>query len=283
VNRKNIAAQAQIVRCLCEGNGIRPTARLCGCAINTVVKIVTELGQLCTDYQDNKVRNLSSRVVQVDEIWAFIGSKENHTKPEKKAEGWGDVWNWTAIDADSKLMITWHVGQRSPQDAQDFMFDLADRLKNRIQLTSDGLGSYRDAVKLAFGKDVDYGMLIKEYGNDPIQEKRYSPAVVLSATPKAIIGDPIESQISTSYVERANLTIRMQNRRFTRLTNGHSKKLENHVAHLGLYFMFYNFCRTNMALTEGPYKIKRTPAMAAGLTDHIWSVEEMIQTVTDSK
>ena len=280
MNRKNVAAQAKIVHCLCEGNSIRSTARLCGCAINTVVKLLTELGPACAAFQDENVRQLNSRIVQVDEIWSFIGCKEKNVQRAKlQTEGLGDVWTWTAIDADSKLLITFAVGERDADTAQGFMCDLADRLSKRIQLTSDGLGIYRDAVKLAFGKDVDYGMLVKEYGNDPIQEKRYSPAVVLSCKATPVIGDPIESEISTSYVERHNLTIRMGMRRFTRLTNAHSKKLENHVYALSIYFAYYNWCRPNLAHKRKGDKTQRTPAMASGLTNHIWTVEEMIEAV----
>lgn len=277
MNRLDTASRAQIVRCLCEGNSIRSTSRICNCAVNTVVKLLLELGPACAAYQDEHIRKLNSMVVQVDEIWSFVGCKQKKAgRSTIKTDHLGDIWTWTAIDADSKLMITWFVGNRGEDSAQGFMFDLADRLSKRIQLSSDGLGVYKNAVRLAFGDDVDYGQLIKVYSEELHQEKRYSPAVCLSAHSKAVIGDPMESQISTSYVERSNLTMRMGMRRYTRLTNGHSKKLENHVAALSLYFMFYNYCRKHLS-------IKTTPAVSAGIADHVWTIEEMIETVLNSK
>lgn len=282
VNRLDDARRAQIVRCLCEGNSIRSTSRLCGCAINTVVKLLMDVGPACLEWHAKNVVGLSSRVVQVDEIWAFIGSKAKNTSDEKKAEGQGDVWTWTALDSDSKLMISWNVGDRSPAVCRDFMHDLASRLTRRIQLTSDGYGTYPDAVKLAFGKDVDYGMLVKHYGQDPEGEKRYSPAVCTGISRRPMIGEPMESEISTSYVERQNLNIRMGCRRYTRLTNAFSKKLENHEAAISLYFMFYNYCRPHQTLTNklpSGKKVPTTPAMVSGLTDHQWTIEEMIAAV----
>lgn len=275
MNRLNTAKRAQIVRCLCEGNSIRATARLTDCAINTVVKLLLEIGPACSAYQDDKLRKLNSMVVGVDEIWSFVGCKHKRATPAKQAEGMGDVWTWTALDADSKLLITWQIGGRGEAYAQDFMYDLADRLTKRIQLSSDGHGVYKNAVKLAFGKDVDYGQVIKVFGVDAEGEKRYSPAKCTACKTKAIIGDPLESQISTSYVERHNLSIRMGCRRYTRLTNAFSKKLENHVAAFSLYAMHYNFCRKHQSL-------KQSPAMAAGIADHVWTVEEMLEAVTSN-
>lgn len=273
MNRLNTASRARIIRCLCEGNSIRATARLNDCAVNTVVKLLLEVGPACAQYQAENLRSLNSLVVQVDEIWSFVGCKNKRAKTARlQTDHLGDIWTWTALDADSKLIITWYVGDRAEDSARAFMCDLADRLNNRIQLSSDGHNSYKYAVKLAFGKDVDYGQLVKVYGEEPHAEKRYSPAVCLSAKTVPVFGDPIESQISTSYIERFNLTMRMGMRRYTRLTNGHSKKLANHVAALGLYFMFYNFCRVNSA-------VKTSPAVAAGVTDHVWTIEEMIQAV----
>lgn len=275
MNSKSLASKAQIVRCLCEGNSIRSTSRLCGCAINTVIKLLLEMGTACSAYQDRELRNLNSMVVQVDEIWSFVGCKQKNADQDKQAQGMGDVWTWTALDADSKLMITWLIGGRGEGYAQSFMFDLAERLNKRIQISSDGHNAYKNAVKLAFGANVDYGQIIKEYGSDIYAEKRYSPAVCTSVTTKSVVGDPIESQISTSYVERSNLTIRMSNRRFTRLTNAFSKKIENHIAAFSLYAMHYNFCKKHGT-------VKTSPAVAAGVTDHIWTVEEMIETVLKS-
>lgn len=286
MNRLPDHKRSQIIRLLCEGNSIRATARISECAINTVVKLLLEVGPACSSYQDDRLRNLKSLVVQVDEIWSFVGCKDKRATPEKKADGQGDAWTWTALDADSKLMITWHVGLRSEGDCRDFIDDLADRLSNRIQLSSDGYGAYQNAVRIAFGPNVDYGQIVKVYGNDPDDQKRYSPAVCTSCKISAITGDPIPSLISTSYVERQNLNIRMGCRRFTRLTNAFSKKLENHIAAFSLYAMFYNYCRPHQTLTKESGKsgqrISTTPAMAAGLTDHAWTVDEMIRTVLES-
>lgn len=275
MNQLDTAKRAQVVRCLVEGNSIRSTVRMTGVAKNTIAKLIPELGRACESYQIDALRNLDCRVVQVDEIWSFVGCKEKRATAEKKAVGQGDAWTWVAIDADSKLVITWHLGLREPSDAQGFMYDLAERLTKRVQLTSDGLGMYRDAVRLAFGKDVDYAMLIKEYGQDVQAEKRYSPAVCIGCKTSPIIGDPIESQISTSYVERQNLTMRMGMRRFTRLTNAFSKKLENHGHAISLHYMYYNFCRPHQTLTRD-FQAKTTPAMAARVTDHVWSIEEVV-------
>ena len=288
MNRLDDAKRAKIVRCLCEGTSIRGTARICEVAINTVVKLLMDVGPACLSWHSENVVNLGSRVVQVDEIWAFVGSKAKNTSDEKRAEGNGDCWTWTALDSDSKLMISWNVGQRDPETCRDFIEDLAARLQNRIQLTSDGLGMYKEAVKLAFGKDVDYGMLVKSYGQPIEGTVRYSPAVCTGATARPVIGEPVESQISTSHVERQNLNIRMGCRRYTRLTNAFSKKLENHEAAISLYFMFYNYCRPHQTLTgkmPSGKRVPTTPAMASGLTDHAWSIEELIDMVlrSDSK
>ena len=287
MNRLDTTKRAQIIRCLCEGNSIRATARLCDCAINTVVKLSLEVGAACIDWHSANVVNLNSLLVQVDEIWAFVGCKEKNATEDKKAEGQGDCWTWTALDSDSKLMISWNVGPRDDSTCRDFIDDLGYRLKNRIQLSSDGLGLYNNAVKMTFGPNVDYGQIIKEYGQDIASEKRYSPAICTSVKTKAITGDPIDSLISTSHVERQNLNIRMGCRRFTRLTNAFSKKVANHTAAISLYFMFYNFCRPHQTLTKnsndgGKYRTATTPAMVAGLTDHVWTVEEMIGKVLGS-
>ena len=274
MNSKSLASKAQIVRCLCEGNSIRSTSRLCGCAINTVIKLLLEMGTACSAYQDRELRKLNSTVVQVGEIWSFVGCKQKNADQDKQAQGMGDVWTWTALDADSKLMITWRIGGRGEGYAQSFMFDLAERLNKRIQLSSDGHNAYKNAVKLAFGANVDYGQIIKEYGSDIYAEMRYSPAVCTSVTTKAVVGDPIESQISTSYIERLNLIIRMSNRRFSRLTNAFSKKIENHIAAFSLYAMHYNFCKKHGT-------VKTSPAVAAGVADHVWSIEELIELISN--
>lgn len=282
MNRLDSKSRAQIIRAICEGNSIRATSRMCGCAINTVVKLVLEVGEAAATWHSDNVLNLGSLVVQVDEIWSFVGCKEKHATPDKKAEGQGDCWTWTALDSDSKFMITWNVGPRDDSTCRDFIDDLAFRLANRIQLSSDGLGLYNNAVKLAFGPNVDYGQVIKTYGEDVQQQKRYSPAVCTSVKTKAITGDPMDSLISTSHVERQNLNISMGCRRYTRLTNAFSKKLTNHIATFALYSMFYNWCRPHQTLTQklpSGKRVPTTPAMAMGLTDHAWTVEEMIAAV----
>lgn len=266
---------------------MRATARLNDCAINTVVKLLLEIGPACSRFLDENLVNLSTLVVEADEIWSFVGCKEKRATIDKKISGQGDAWTWVALDADSKLLITFHVGLRTSSDCRDFIDDLASRLSNRIQLSTDGFGAYRDAVRIAFGPNVDYGQIVKEYGNDISDEKRYSPAVCLSVTRKAICGDPLDGVISTSYVERSNLSIRMGCRRYTRLTNAFSKKLENHIAAFSLYAMHYNFCRQHTTLTaksgKSGRKVNTSPAMAAGLTNHVWSVEEMLEQVLISK
>lgn len=275
MNQLTTAKRAQVIQCLCEGVSIRATCRMTGTGKNTVARLLCQIGKACLEYQNEYLRGLDSMVVQVDEIWSFVGCKEKHATPDKKAEGLGSIWCWTALDSDSKLIITWHLGDRSDDDAETFVFDLADRLTKRIQLSSDGFGAYRGAVKLAFGKDVDYGQIIKVYGLDGSEQKRYSPSICTSSTAKAIIGDPIKSQISTSHVERSNLTIRMQNRRMTRLTNAFSKSVEHHAHAMALTFMHYNFARPHQTLTKKAGD-KTTPAMAAGVSDHVWSIEEIV-------
>jgi IS1 family transposase len=283
MNRLDSKSRAQIVRTLCEGNSIRATSRLCGCAVNTVVKLLLEVGPACITWHSENVTELDSMLVQVDEIWSFVGCKEKHATEDKKAEGQGDCWTWTALDSDSKLMISWNVGPRNESACRDFIDDLAYRLKNRIQLSSDGLDLNNDAVKLAFGPNVDYGQIIKTYGQDFAEEKRYSPAICNGVKTKAITGDPMDSLISTSHVERQNLNIRMGCRRFTRLTNAFSKKVVNHEAAISMYFMFYNFCRPHKTLTQDSgaagNRYPTTPAMKAGSASEPWTVEAMIAKV----
>ena len=275
MNQLSTTERAEVVRLLCEGMSIRATCRTLKVGKNTVARLLCQIGKACQEFHDEHVRNLGCMVVQCDEIWSFVGCKEKNADAVKKADGCGNAWCWTALDSDSKLIVTWHLGNRSDADAEAFMYDLADRLEKRIQLSTDGYGAYRNAVKLAFGKDADYGQIIKVYGEDVRDAKRYSPAVCTSCTTKAIIGDPIESQISTSHVERSNLTLRMQNRRMTRLTNAFSKSIEHHAHALALSFVFYNFARPHQTLTKGA-GFKTTPAMAAGIADHVWSIEEIV-------
>jgi len=263
--------RVQVVAALVEGNSIASTVRMTGVSKPTVLKLLVDLGTACQKYHDEHVRGLTCKRIQCDEIWAFVLAKQKNL-PEglKSTFGYGDVWTWTAIDADSKLMVSWLVGERSIPYAKVFMNDVADRLTHRIQLTTDGLRSYLDAVYDAFGSDIDYAMLIKVYGTEKGEAGRYSPPVVKSVSRDVHCGTPVREHINTSYVERSNLTMRMSMRRYTRLTNGFSKKLENHEHMNALFFMNYNFCRVHMT-------VKETPAMAAGLTDHRWSIEELIE------
>ncbi len=274
MNRLSPERRAAVVRCLVEGNSIRSTVRMTGAAKNTIVKLLAELGNACWEYQENALRGIASQRVQCDEIWSFVGCKQNHLPQEERGKfGRGDVWTWTALDADTKLMICWSVAPRSIGAACDFVADLRSRLANRVQLTTDGLNVYLMATEEVFGADVDYAMLVKVYGDSSEGEKRYSPPECISAEKIRIQGSPDPKHISTSYVERQNLTMRMGMRRFTRLTNGFSKKVENHAAAVALHFMYYNFARPHQTLSK-PYP--KTPAMAAGVTDHVWTVEEIV-------
>jgi IS1 family transposase len=269
MNRLDTASRTQVVRCLIEGMSIRSTVRMTGIAKNTVTKLLVELGAACAEYLDKTLVNLKSERIQCDEIWTFVGAKQKNVTEDNGA--FGDAWTWTAIDADSKLVCGWLVGHRDWNTAFHFVNDLQARLANRVQLTSDGLKLYFHAVSYAFQGDVDYAVLKKIYGGPGYQEgqTRYSPATCIGCTKHTKIGNPDPEHISTSYVERQNLTMRMSMRRFTRLTNGFSKKVENHVAALALYFMWYNFGRKHQTLGT-------TPAVKAGVADHIWSVEEVI-------
>lgn len=270
MNRLRTAQRVAVVKALVEGNSIRSTVRLTGVAKNTVTKLLVELGAACADYMDANLRNLTCKRVQCDEIWSFIGAKAKNVTPElrEKNPAAGDVWAWTAIDADTKLVLSCLVGGRDAGYAHEFMQDVASRLKNRVQLTTDGHKVYVAAVEDAFGSQVDYAQLIKIYGAGD-SERRYSPVECLGCVPTPVTGNPDPKHISTSYVERQNLTMRMSMRRFTRLTNGFSKKIENHAAAVALYFMWYNFGRVHQTL-------RVTPAMEAGVSDHVWSVEEIV-------
>ncbi|MDB5173600.1 MAG: uncharacterized protein JWN51_2373 [Phycisphaerales bacterium] len=271
MNQLSTEARVQIVRCLVDGVGINATCRITGVAKNTVLKLLAELGAACDEFQDKTIRNVKCKRVQCDEIWSFCYAKQKNVPIGKEGlRGFGDVWTWTALDADTKLLITWLVGSRDANDALGFMRDTASRLANRVQLTTDGHRPYLEAVEDAFGGDIDYAMLVKHYGATPEgAQVRYSPAEVISCSAKPISGDPDPKHISTSYTERHNLTMRMSMRRFTRLTNGFSKKIENHEHSIALNFMHYNFARIHKTL-------RVTPAMEAGLADHAWDMEEIV-------
>lgn len=274
MNRLDVDRRAAIVRCLVEGNSIRAAARLTDTSKATVLKLLVELGEFCSIYQDHRLVNLPCQRIEADEIWAFVGAKQKRARNASQ----GDLWTFTAIDADSKLMVSWLVGQRSPENAEAFMQDVAARLASRVQLTTDGHNMYLSAVESAFGwNGVDYARLVKTFSRPGVEgQQRYSPAVCTGARKEWVMGNPDMDKASTSYVERSNLTLRMSQRRFTRLTNAFSKKAENHAHAVSLYFMAYNFCRAHDTLTKAAGGIKRTPAMAAGLTDHVWTAEEII-------
>jgi IS1 family transposase len=276
MNRLSTNERAQIVRCLVEGNSINSTVRMTGFAKNTILKLLRELGATCDRYQNLTLVNLQSTRIEADEIWSFCHSKEKNVPEEKRGElGFGDVWTWVAFDPDTKLVATWLVGRRDGPDAMMFLIDLARRLANRVQLTTDGHKPYIEAVEAAFGKDIDYAMLIKQYGIDDNgaaspTARRYSPNKVTSEETVVITGSPAGDLVSTSGIERQNLTMRMGMRRFTRLTNAFSKKVENLTAAVALHYMHYNFGRPHKSLGKNV-----TPAMAAGITDHVWTCEEI--------
>jgi len=236
----------------------------------TILRLLESLGAACSEYQDKTLRNLTSKRIQCDEIWQFCYAKENNVPADKRGQfGFGDVWTWAAMDADTKLVITWTLGTRDAGTAFEFMHDLAGRLAHRVQLTTDGHRAYLSAVESAFGSEIDYAMLVKMYGSDGPVETRYSPPICLGCQRVGISGRPDPKHISTSFIERQNLTMRMGMRRFTRLTNGFSKKIENHGHAVALHYMHYNFCRVHQTL-------RVTPAMEAGIADHIWSIEEVV-------
>ena len=268
------AKRAQILGLLVEGNSINATCRITGAAKATVLKLLADVGQACAEYQDKALHNLPCKRVQCDEIWSFVGAKQKNVN--EGAAGYGDVWTWTAICADTKLVASWMVGSRDGEAARAFMADLAPRLANRVQLTTDGHRAYLEAVEDAFGADVDYAMLVKLYGapQGRENERRYSPAECCGTIKGTVQGCPDPRHVSTSYVERQNLTMRMSMRRFTRLTNGFSKKIENHAHAIALHFMFYNFGRIHKTL-------RVTPAMQAGIADHVWTLEEIAALVPE--
>src|SRR3990172_8086079 len=270
MNKLSPERRAQVISALVECNSIRATCRMTGAAKGTVLKLLADVGEVCRDYQDKHVRKLTTRRVQCDEIWAFCHSKEKNVPEEKKGQfGYGDVWTWTAIDADSKLVISWCIGGRDSYTGLAFMQDVARRVSQRVQLTTDGHKVYLDVVERSFGKDIDYAMLQKIYGSDSESEKRYSPGKCIGVKVDRIQGRPDPKHVSTAYVERQNLTMRMSMRRFTRLTNAFSKKVQNLGHAVALHFLHYNFCRVHQTLGT-------TPAVAAGVADHVWSIDELV-------
>jgi IS1 family transposase len=269
MNKLNKKKRAQILAVLVEGNSLRATARICDVAFNTVLKFIPEIGKACAEYQDKTFRNLTCKHIQCDEIWSFCYAKERNVPESKQGQfGYGDIWTWVAIDSDTKLVPSFFVGNRDAYTAKIFIDDLAGRLANRVQLTTDGNKPYLEAVESAFGSEIDYAMLIKLYESTQ-EETRYSPARCTGSEKRRISGNPNPERVSTSHIERQNLTMRMSMRGFTRLTNGFSKKVENHIYQLALHYMHYNFCRIHKTL-------RVTPAMKAGVTDHVWEIEDII-------
>jgi IS1 family transposase len=273
MNKLPLAKRVQILSMLVEGSSMRSISRVADVSPNTVAKLLIEAGNACGAFHYETVRNVHAKRVQCDEIWSFVYAKAKNVERAKAApHGAGNVWTWTALDSDSKMILSWMVGDRSAQTANFFMDDLAQRLANRVQLTTDGHGVYLDAVAGAFGNDVDYAMLLKLYGEDANAvgpERKYSPSECIGARKEAKIGAPDIDHVSTSHVERMNLSMRMGMRRFTRLTNAFSKKVDMHVAALSLYFVFYNFARTHK-------KHRMSPAMAAGVSDRLWSMDDIV-------
>jgi IS1 family transposase len=268
MNRLPLEKRARILGMLVEGNSLRATSRMCDVSINTVTKLLVDVAAAAMEYHDKHVRSVRVRRLQCDEIWCFVGAKNKNATPEQKQQGWGDIWTWTGIDADTKLCVSYMVGGRDASWAHEFIQDCADRITGRVQITTDGHRVYVDAVEDAFGMDVDYAQLQKIYGASMEPERQYSPARCIGCDMKVVSGNPDPKHVSTSYVERQNLTMRMSMRRFTRLTNAFSKKVENHAAAVAIHFIHYNFVSLHKTL-------RITPAMAAGLSDHVWSLEEI--------
>lgn len=270
MNKLDTPTRVQILNMMCEGVSMRAISRMVGVSTNTIDKLLVDAGLACAQHHDGAIRNVTVKRVQCDEIWSFVYAKaKNVAKAKAAPDAAGDVWTWTALDSDSKLIISYLIGGRNATYARAFMDDLEERVANRIQLSTDGHGAYYEAVGGAFGSRVDYGQLVKIYGEGPKTEARYSPANCIGAIKKARIGHPKEQHISTSHVERSNLSMRMHMRRFTRLTNAHSKKFANHCHMVALYTTWYNFVRINSA-------VKVSPAMAAKLSDRLWEMSDIV-------
>jgi IS1 family transposase len=276
MNQLNTTKRCQIIAALIEGNSINATCRMLGVGKHTVLPLLEDAGCACAAFHDANVRNLRVTRAQCDEVWSFVYAKQKNVTMEQMEQGAGDCWTWTAIDADSKLIISYMLGDRGASTAQAFMQDVASRISNRIQLTTDGHRVYAEAVENAFGSEIVYAMLVKIYGASNDGESRYSPATCIGCRTGVLSGKPDPKHISTSYVERQNLSMRMGMRRFTRLTNGFSKKFENHAHQVALYFMHYNYCRVHSTL-------RVTPAMEAGLTDHVWTLAELCSLLPERK
>jgi len=273
MNKLDRSKRAQILRCLTEGTSIRAAARLTDCAINSVVKLLIQAGRACTEYQDRTLRKLNCQRLQLDEVWSFVYCKEKNATAEEKAAGAGDAWTWTALDADSKAIVGWFVGPRNARSAFHFIGDLVDRMASRkVQITTDGLSLYVNPVHSMFCGEADYAQLQKIYGTEPMPSGRYSPAQCMGSRRAVLNGNPDPAHVSTSYVERQHLTLRMNNRRFTRLTNAFSKKLQNLEHSVALYTMSYNFCKIHSS-----HRV--TPAMQLGIADHVWETEEIVDLI----
>ena len=269
MNQLPMSKRVAVVAALVEGNSVRSTARMTNVSKPTILKLLADLGTACAAFHNEHVRNVRAQRIQCDECWQFIGAKAKNVTPEQKAQGWGDCWSWVGIDADTKLVVSWFLGSRDAQSAWWFMRDLCSRIITRVQMTTDGFTAYLPAVEEAFSSEIDFAQLVKIYGAPRDGAVRYSPARLLHTRPEVIRGNPDPKHISTSFVERQNLSMRMGMRRFTRLTNAFSKKAENHAHAVALYFVHYNFARIHGTL-------RTTPAMAAGLSNHVWSIEEMV-------
>ena len=277
MNKLPHTKRVQILAMLCEGSSMRSISRIADVSINTVTKALVDAGEACLALHDETVRNVTAKRIECDEIWSFCHAKQKNVADAKAAlDGAGDVWTWTAIDPQSKLIVSYFVGDRSGESAMVLMDDLRSRLANRVQLTTDGHKAYLDAVEEAFGSDVDFAQLVKIYGPTFAGAGRYSPADCVGTRKVRVMGSPDIDHVSTSMVERQNLTMRMSMRRFTRLTNAFSKKIDNHVHALALYFTFYNFCRIHKSL-------RVTPAMAAGVTDRLWSFDDILAKIDAAK
>jgi IS1 family transposase len=270
MNKLPLQTRAQILNLLCEGSSMRAISRVTGVSINTVTKLLIDAGLACAAFHDENVHGVKARRIQCDEIWSFCYAKQKNVATAKATPMWaGDVWTWTALDSDSKMIVSYLVGGRDGEYAMAFMDDLRGRLANRVQLTTDGHKAYLNAVEEAFGDDIDYGMLVKLYGEGPRTEARYSPAECIGARKEIVTGKPDNKHVSTSHVERSNLSMRMHMRRYTRLTNGHSKKFEHHCHMVALYTVWYNYARINSA-------VKMAPAMAAGVSSRLWEMSDIV-------